>query len=135
MSQLTVTKIVKFCYGHHLPGYRGACGAQHGHNATLEVEVAGIVSPLQPPAPPGMVCDFGVLKRMIQEEVIDVLDHKNINDLPIENDKYKNAMIRMPTAENMVLWIKEFLFKHYGILLVRVRLYATDTSYDEWRKS
>jgi 6-pyruvoyltetrahydropterin/6-carboxytetrahydropterin synthase len=46
----------------------------------------------------GFVIDFGELKRIVSEQVVDVLDHKHVNDV-IDN----------PTAENMTLWIWERL--------------------------
>ena len=41
-----------------------------------------------------MAIDFGDLKKVVRESVVDVLDHKYVNDL-IEN----------PTAEVMAVWI------------------------------
>ncbi|NDV45162.1 6-pyruvoyl trahydropterin synthase family protein [Flagellimonas sediminis] len=67
----------------------------HGHNYDLIVSVTGEID-----QETGFVMDLKVLKEMIQEHVIDVLDHKNLNtDVP----EFKNLN---PTAENIavVIW-------------------------------
>lgn len=143
---LTVTKRFEFCYGHFLPEYNGPCISQHGHNAILFVEVKrGSLSQRYLNYDyPGMVCDFSILKKAVKENILDVLDHKNINDLePVEKrDNFLspccnktrlswNKMIKHPTAENMVLWIKEVLSLYFD--LVRIRLYETPNSYAEWK--
>ena len=51
--------------------------------------------PLQSDGPArGMILDFDEVKRIVRAEVVDVLDHQNLNDF-IEN----------PTAEHIVYWI------------------------------
>lgn len=54
----------------------GACNNPHwhGHNYVLEVTVAG-----EPDPETGYVIDLSVLKQVIQERVIDEVDHKNLN--------------------------------------------------------
>ena len=135
---LTVTKQLDFCYGHHLPGYKGKCCEQHGHNSILEIEIEkpdGWESP-----PKGMIMDFSILKDTIKEHVIDALDHKNINSLPRVMGKKKadglawNQMVDMPTAENMITWISYELQNLFGKDLVRVRLSETPTSWAEWKR-
>jgi 6-pyruvoyltetrahydropterin/6-carboxytetrahydropterin synthase len=70
-----------------------------------------------------MVIDFKEMKKIVKEEVIDLLDHKYLNDV-----------IEIPTAENMVRFIVEKLKKPFGPHLVRVRVYETPDSYAEWKK-
>jgi 6-pyruvoyltetrahydropterin/6-carboxytetrahydropterin synthase len=41
-----------------------------------------------------MIADFETIKQVVRAEVIDVLDHQNLNDF-IDN----------PTAEQIVMWI------------------------------
>lgn len=45
-----------------------------------------------------MVVDFDVIERIVNERIVDKLDHQNLNDI-IEN----------PTAENILLWVREQL--------------------------
>ncbi len=71
----------------------------HGHSYRLEVAVRG---PLRSRgAARGMIEDFDKLERVVDERVLHVLDHHNLND-SIEN----------PTVENIVLWIWKRLERH-----------------------
>ena len=67
----------------------------HGHNYQLEVTLAG-----EPDPETGMVLELSVLKRIVDEEICERYDHKNLNlDVP----EFKDLV---PTAENMlvVIW-------------------------------
>jgi 6-pyruvoyltetrahydropterin/6-carboxytetrahydropterin synthase len=58
----------------------GKCNSPnwHGHNYVLEVTVAGAPSPET-----GYVVDLGDVSRVMNEEAIDALDHRNLNlDVP-----------------------------------------------------
>ena len=116
---LTVCKEFEFHAAHHLPCHDGKCKNVHGHGYVLEVEVAGGLREYGPDT--GMIIDFSDLKRIVNEEVIEKLDHKNLNDL-FEN----------PTAEVMVNWIAGVL--SLSLQVIRVRLYETRTSYAEWKE-
>jgi 6-pyruvoyltetrahydropterin/6-carboxytetrahydropterin synthase len=78
-----------FQTAHRLPKHPGKCRDLHGHSYELFVEVDRPVDPET-----GMAIDFGDLKRIVKEHVVDSLDHKYANDL-MEN----------PTAEVMSVWI------------------------------
>ena len=64
--------------------------AGHGHNYTLQVSVQGPIDP-----DTGMVIDLKKLKDIMRAEVIDVVDHMNVN----EDVEFMRGII--PTAENM----------------------------------
>lgn len=66
--------------------------AGHGHNYVIEVSVAGEVN-----AETGMVIDLKKLKDIIRREVIDHVDHKNLN----EDVPFLRGVI--PTAENLAM--------------------------------
>ena len=68
----------------------------HGHSYRLEVAVRGPIRSRGPAR--GMIEDFDRIERIVDERVIDVLDHQNLDDF-VEN----------PTVENIVLWIWERL--------------------------
>ena len=91
----------------------------HGHNYTLEVTVAGDVD-----ARSGFVMDLKQLKDIMNREVIDVLDHRHLNnEIPEFRDK-------IPTTENLAIAIwKRLTGKLNGARLHRVRLYETDDLY------
>lgn len=54
----------------------GKCSSEngHGHNYTLEVQVAG-----NPDPESGMVLDATILDRLVQESIIRDVDHKNLD--------------------------------------------------------
>jgi len=118
---ITITKIFEFPAGHHLPYHEGACKNQHGHNFKLEITIGRKISDLF--IKKGMVMDFSDLKKIVKEKVIDLLDHKYLNDI-----------IPNPTAELLVIWIQGILDKEIkDIWLTRIRLWESSTSYAEWK--
>jgi len=129
---LTVTKKFSFDAAHWLPEYNGKCKNNHGHLFCGEIEVNGWERNVQLATTEkyqsiynwSIVCDFSILKKFIKEYIVDKLDHTAINDL-----------IEIPTAENIVHWIKEQFTKYSKEkYLVRIRLYETPDSYAEWRR-
>jgi 6-pyruvoyl-tetrahydropterin synthase len=66
--------------------------AGHGHNYVIEVSVAGEVSPET-----GMVIDLKKLKDIVRREILDSVDHKNLN----EDVPFLRGVI--PTAENLAI--------------------------------
>ena len=93
MIKMTISSSFSFDSAHHLPLYKGKCADLHGHHWVLEVEVGGEYH-----AETGMIMDFGTLKRIVNQQIIEVLDHSDLN-LHLEN----------PTAENILIWIHERL--------------------------
>lgn len=69
----SVTKVIQFCYGHRLLNYEGKCRYLHGHNGTVEIELASERLDRR-----GMVRDFTEIKRLIQGWIDAELDHKMI---------------------------------------------------------
>ena len=65
--------------------------AGHGHNYVITVSVKGKISPET-----GMVIDLRELKDIVTRQVIDHVDHNNLN----EDVPFLRGII--PTAENMV---------------------------------
>ena len=80
----------------------------HGHNYTLEVAVQGDIDPRT-----GMVINFYDLKKIVNEVIIDKLDHKNLN---LDVDFLKGEI---STAENMA----RLIWKELEPCLENVRLY------------
>ncbi len=64
----------------------------HGHNYVLFVTIRGEIS-----ADHGFVMNMNDLKKIIQEKIIEKIDHKNLN---IEVDFMKD---RIATTENLVV--------------------------------
>jgi 6-pyruvoyltetrahydropterin/6-carboxytetrahydropterin synthase len=95
----------------------------HGHNYTLEVIVAGETNPET-----GYVIDLKLLKDIVIKNIIDKVDHKNLNT---ETDFMKGII---PTAENIAaaIW-KQLVNKIPGGKLYSVKLYETENNYFEYR--
>ena len=95
----------------------------HGHNYVVEVTLRGSVNPET-----GMVYDLADLKTKMRDEVVDALDHKNLNE-----DAAGFMKNRIPTAENIAVSIWERLEEHFesGILF-RVRLYENERNFVDY---
>lgn len=143
MTLIRVTKQFSFEMSHALLNYDGLCRNIHGHSYKLQITVAG--KPLNIPGHPkdGMVIDFGILKKIIQNEIISKLDHSlMINEkaptqrLSELGEMYErnHTVSFQPTTENLVIYIAEkvktLLPEH--INLYSVRLYETSNSFAEW---
>ena len=78
MSNIRITKMFNFETGHALYGYDGKCRNVHGHSYKLAVTVIG--KPIDEPGQVklGMVIDFGDLKKIVKEEVVDPFDHATV---------------------------------------------------------
>lgn len=81
-----------FDAAHYIPDYKGKCEKLHGHTYRLEVVIEGGVKK------DGMVIDFVKMKDIVEEAVIEKLDHQALNDL-----------FEKPTAEHILQWISEQL--------------------------
>ena len=66
----------------------------HGHNYVLEVTVKGEVSPMT-----GMVLDLAELKRILEQEVMEAMDHRFLNH---EVPAFASTI---PTTENLAVEI------------------------------
>lgn len=143
MAKIRVTKQFSFEMSHALLNYDGLCRNIHGHSYKLQITVLG--EPLNNSANPkdGMVIDFSILKRLIQQNIVSPLDHSlMINEnAPIEKLSTLGEMYErhhvvpfQPTSENMVVYIAEkvklLLPEH--LQLFSVRLYETSNSFAEW---
>ena len=102
----------------------GKCNnpSYHGHNYEMEVKVTGV-----PDIETGYVIDLKMLSDIINEHVIEKLDHKNLNlDVP-EFSKLN------PTAENIVILIYKILRDNINNNLdLQVRLYETPRNFVEY---
>ena len=99
----------------------GKCANLHGHNYVLEVVVAGEVNHAS-----GYVLDLKVLSDVIGRQIIQDVDHRNLNtDVP-----WLDKCI--PTAENLALVFWERLRPQFPEGLLRsVRLWETEKNWAE----
>jgi 6-pyruvoyltetrahydropterin/6-carboxytetrahydropterin synthase len=101
----------------------------HGHNYILEVTLEGEPDPVT-----GMVFDLKKLKELIQQTVIDPMDHRFLNYEVPPFDKI------VPTPENVAAEIWRRLEPHFGagparlnnVRLNNVRLYETEDLYVDY---
>jgi len=95
----------------------------HGHNYEIEVTVSG-----EPAADTGMIMDLKKLADLIDEHIVDKVDHRHLNH---DVDFLKDVI---PTAENLALVF-------WGILVGKirpgklhsVRVYETPNNFAEYR--
>ena len=134
MPIVTVTRRLRFNAAHrlHNPALSdeenkalfGKCNNPnwHGHNYVLEVAVEGPIDDRT-----GYVIDLGRLKSIVQHEVIDRVDHRNLN-VDVEFMRGVN-----PTAENIVVACWRVLERHVAPgRLRRLRLWETENNYVEY---
>jgi 6-pyruvoyltetrahydropterin/6-carboxytetrahydropterin synthase len=125
MPYATLTRIFTFESAHQLPNHRGKCARLHGHSYRLEVAIRGPLTDMAGASDEGMVLDLLDLKRIVQEAVIERLDHQNLNEvIPCRT-----------TVENIAHWIWRALSPALGDLLFRLRLWETATGYVEVLKN
>jgi 6-pyruvoyltetrahydropterin/6-carboxytetrahydropterin synthase len=92
----------------------------HGHNYILEVSVEGEVDPVT-----GMVMNLKELKEILEEEIVEPMDHRFLNKEVPPFDKV------VPTTANLAKEIWRRLENRFtgGTALVRVRVYETPDLY------
>lgn len=147
MNTIRITKEFSFETGHALYGYDGKCRNVHGHSYKLSVTVIG-----QPVSDPqevklGMVIDFGDLKKIVKEHVVDPFDHATVfnkntphielaHELETRGHKIILADYQ-PTSENMVVdFAKKISAKlPNSIKLHSLKLRETQTAFAEWYAS
>ncbi len=144
MATIRLTKEFSFEAAHSLDGYDGACREIHGHSYRLFVTVKG--EPSTDPYDPkqGMVMDFGLLKRIVNEQIVSQFDHAFVirrteQGIQLRNmlsDRYSNIVMvgYQPTCENMLADFAERLLEALpdDVELFSLRLHETATSFAEW---
>lgn len=132
-KELFVTREVEFSAAHRL--YRedlsdeknfelfGKCANPygHGHNYLLEVTFRGEVSP-----DTGMVVHFATLKRILEEIVVNPLDHRHLNhDVPFLAGV-------LPTSENLVFVLWDRIASAFGQSTFRLHRLRLSSSSRNW---
>ncbi|MFD0993987.1 6-pyruvoyl trahydropterin synthase family protein [Tenacibaculum geojense] len=144
MSTIRITKQFNFETGHALYGYDGKCKNVHGHSYKLSVTVIG--SPITDAnnVKFGMVIDFGDLKKIVKEEIVDVFDHATVfnkNTPHVElakelQDRGHHVILvdYQPTSEMMVIDFAQKIKNRLpdNIKLHAIKLQETETSFAEW---
>jgi 6-pyruvoyltetrahydropterin/6-carboxytetrahydropterin synthase len=134
MPNVTITRRMLFNAAHrvHNPALSdeenralfGKCNNPnwHGHNYTLDVSVTGHVDERT-----GYVIDLGVIKQIVEREIISKVDHRNFN---LEVDFMKDVI---PTTENIVVQMWRVLAPAMApARLTRLVLWETPNNYVEY---
>ena len=147
---MEITRRLEFDAGHRIPSHRSKCRHLHGHRYALEVTLRGEILALPGCAEDGMVMDFGDIKRIAQEQLVDHWDHaflvhaddRVVRDFLAALPEHKTVVLpQVPTAENLARAAFDLLDAHYrdvygnGLQLVRVRLYETPNSWADAERS
>jgi 6-pyruvoyltetrahydropterin/6-carboxytetrahydropterin synthase len=94
----------------------------HGHNYELVVKLSG-----EPDPETGYVYDLKKLSRMIRKNVLEKLDHKNLNMDVQEFDQLN------PTAENIAVVIYNILREQLDLKYdIKIILYETERNFVEY---
>jgi 6-pyruvoyltetrahydropterin/6-carboxytetrahydropterin synthase len=96
----------------------------HGHNYELHVTIKGV-----PSVDTGYIFNAKLLSEIIQEHIIEKVDHKNLNlEVPFMKDT-------ITSAENLCIAIWNELnpaIQQYAVQLHTIRLYETPRIYVEY---
>ncbi|NAW52160.1 6-carboxytetrahydropterin synthase QueD [Elizabethkingia argentiflava] len=141
---IRITKIFIFETAHVLYNYDGKCKNMHGHSYKLFVTVKGKpIDDLDNPKN-GMVVDFGDIKKIVNEQIVDAWDHGvllNANsphqELGNELESRGHKVIYcnfQPTCENMLYEIASRIKNRLpkSVSLEYLKLHETENSYGEW---
>ncbi len=147
MAKIRITKQFSFETGHALYGYDGKCKNVHGHSYKLSVTVIGTPITDHSNVKFGMVIDFGDLKKIVKEEIVDLFDHATVFNQNTPHIELANELKNrghhvilvnyQPTSENMVIDFAEKIKKRLPntIELHSLKLQETETSFAEWYAS
>ena len=141
---IRITKIFTFETAHVLYNYDGKCKNMHGHSYKLFVTVKGTPINDINDVKNGMVVDFGDIKKIVKEEIVDVWDHAVLlnaltphkelgEDLAQKGHKVIECNYQ-PTCENMLYEISEKIKNKLPshVQLAYLKLHETENSYGEW---
>ena len=102
---LTVTASVTFAGAHFLPEHEALCRYLHGHEWKVEVMYGA-----SKPDHKGMVVDFGIIKEVLNKQIVTRLDYSMLNDV-----------ITIPTAEHIAVYIYNHIYDEIdGLITVAV---------------
>lgn len=142
MAIIRLTKEFKFEMAHVLLGYDGPCKNIHGHSYYLYVTIIGNILHDDSSPKNGMVMDFGELKAIVNNEIVNQLDHalaiydKTPPDLQENLKKHYKLYITsyQPTCENLLNDFAEKIQKKLPshLRLHSMKLCETVTSSAEW---
>ncbi len=141
IGKIRITKEFDFEMAHALDFHNGKCKNIHGHSYKLSVTLLG--APKQDSSSDsGMVMDFKDLKSIINELIIDELDHalmlqENSPYLAVTSSANTPKLVTtsyQPTCENMLLDFASRITNAIpeDLKLIKLTLRETASGYAEW---
>ena len=143
---ITIAKTFRFEASHVLPRHPGKCSRLHGHSWELKVAVRGWVN-----HDTGFVMDYNDLKQLVQDAIIDKVDHQHLgmDDLESAYTRLKSYLVPTilpkdfyPSSENLVVLFADILNARLdalirlegqpSVMLAYVKLKETCTSEAVW---
>jgi 6-pyruvoyl tetrahydropterin synthase/QueD family protein len=114
--EVTVVKELVFDSAHFITDHPAKCSNLHGGRYTLQVKVSGRIDPVT-----GCVIDYGYLKRVVNQRVVERFDHHNLNFVASE-------LAWRSSTEMLCVYIWEQLID-YMPGLTELQLYETEQSW------
>ena len=139
-ASIAITRRLEFDAGHRLPNHKSQCRNIHGHRYAIEITLSSDVIREEGAADDGMVMDFGDIKHIANEKLVDLWDHAFLVhrgdsvmvDFLAAISGHKTVILDVvPTAENLAQTafaiLKDAYHDRFGhvLALTRVRLYET----------
>ena len=140
---MIVTRQIEWDMGHRVTNHRSKCRNLHGHRYKMIVHVSGKLIDKSGDSSEGMVIDFQDIKKIIVENIHDVLDHgfmvwqkdHILMDFFKKQPGFKYISVPfVPTAENIARWsferLKPLFIDKFGtnLKLVEIQLWETPNS-------
>jgi 6-pyruvoyltetrahydropterin/6-carboxytetrahydropterin synthase len=132
--KVSLTRRYKFAASHRLHAASlseaenlriyGKCNNPYGHGHNYEVLVT-LTGPMDPAT--GMIANLGELDPFVEKQVLDVFDHRNLNE---EIPEFRDMV---PTTENLCAEVFRRLAGFKSATLERVRIEETSKNSFEMR--
>ena len=137
---MRITRRLEFDAGHRIPDHASQCRHLHGHRYVLEITLSGDTIRRDGSPVNGMVMDFGDVKAIAKQRVVDLWDHAFLayrGDTAVvaflqSMPGHKTVILDVvPTAENLAAEAFRILDPAYRdiygnhLRLERVRLFET----------
>lgn len=113
---LFIGKTFEWDMGHRVPGHKNLCKNPHGHRYKMILNVSGPLNDEVDGSEEDMIIDFVRIKKVINEKIIDELDHafmyydkdEIMHKFYDENSNLKSVVVPfIPTAESIVVYLKD----------------------------
>jgi 6-pyruvoyltetrahydropterin/6-carboxytetrahydropterin synthase len=142
MNKIRITKKFQFEMSHILWQHDGLCKNIHGHSYKLYVTVLG--EPCgDKSSNSGMVIDFKDLRKIVNEEIIDILDHSIVVNSQMPASQIEDlkkitsrciAVNYQPTCANLLIDFAAKIKQRLpdNVKLYSLKLHETSDSYAEW---